>query len=303
MDDFELRILKREEVSTKTSLEVFKREEVSTKTSLEVFKRNDPVFTTNTDLAILTGGATYVDDIGYYSLQPDLKKKEFYYMDVGHHYVNVGNAHHRVESVRPVLHFINSTAYRNNLFYDENKIPKLQFGEYPQYVLKSNDAKIVNELNEKLMDQTLKKTGKKYCFYYGEDDKPASIRYGIEYFYNDKKYMPFTAIVYNSPNRRRLSIGEICPSRIYWLKVEPITWLYDEETDLFIAEKALVAGVGLGLIKEGNDFESTEMYEFLNTHMKQDMLPFQGDKSNLLDESESLKKYVYKNYGRKRQYG
>ncbi len=279
MDDFELRILKREEVSEKTFL--------------KVFKGSNMIATTNTDLAILTGGATYAYDLGYYTLQPDLKKKQFYYMDVGHHYVNVGNAHYRVESVRPVLHFINSTAYRKDLFYDEHQIPKLKFGEYPQYVL-DDDAKIVSELNEKLMDQTLKKTGKKYCFYYGENDKPASIRYGIEYFYNGKKYMPFTAIVYNPSVKSRF-----CPSRIYWLEVEPITWLYDEDTDLFIAEKALVAGVGLGLIKEGDDFESTEMYEFLNTHMKQDMLPSEKNKSSLLEESDSLKKYVYKNYGRK----
>ncbi len=289
MDDFELRLLTKEEVLKDTAL--------------EVFKSNDTVFATNTDLASLTGG-TYVSALnGYYSLQPDLKNKKFYYVNGVFHNVYAADAYYRIESVRPVLHFVDSTAYRKNLFYDEDQISKLQFGEYPQYVLKeaANEVEIVNELNAKLMEQTLKKTGKKYCFYYGENDKQASIRYGIEYFYNGKKYMPFTAIVYDHAlcNRCYLSIGEIDPSKIYWLKVEPITWIYDKDTDLFIAEKALVAGVGFGFIKEGDDFESTEMYEFLNTHMKRDIFPSEKDKSSLLDGSEHLKKYVYKNYGRK----
>ncbi len=289
MDDFELRLLTKEEVSSDTSL--------------SVLRRSNAAFTVNTDLACLTGSIQNTNCSTYYSLQPNLEEEKFYFMHI-EDYVEEEKKYDRIESVRPVLHFLNSSINKHHLFYDHH-LPKYKYGEYPQFILNeydSHDEEIIIELTEKLLDQTLKKTGKKYCFYYGQNGMLPSIRYGIEYFYNGKKYMPFTSC-YGASNIVTLSNDEdICPYKIYWLKVEPITWLYDEDKDLLISEYALVSGVGFERVKKGNDYESTEMYEFLNTHMRKDFIPsrvVEEDKSSLLDGSDTLKKYVYKKYGKK----
>ncbi len=299
MDEFELRLLTREEA--------YIDDEDETKTTalkvLQDYNAPDPsLIAVNTDLACLMGSYSNANTATFYSLQPNLNDKKFYYVDDGG-FVQKEDAYDRQESVRPVLHFFDSTAYRKDLFYNFG-IQKLQYGEYPQYILDENayGGEIANVLNTKLLEQSLTKTGKKYCFYYGEDGKAPSICYRTEYLYKGKKYVPFILIPNNYGGASLSTKNTISPYRIYWLKVEPITWLYDEDTHLFISEKALVAGVGFEFVKEGQTFESTEMYEFLNTHLKQDIIPsriVEEDKSSLLDSSETLKKYVYKNYGRR----
>ena len=296
MDDFELRLLTKEEA-------YIDDEDENETTALEVLRKKDNVSADNTDLSCLTGSYTDANDTSFYSLQPDLSHKKFYYVD-DDCYIDDKEFYSRFNAVRPVLYFLNSTAYRDHLIYDKHRLTRLKYGEYPQYVLNenSNEKKIMNELNKKLIEQTLTKTGKTYCFYYGESGKRPSMCYGIEYLYKGKKYMPFISTIYQGADIY-LSTGDtIDPYRIYWLKVEPITWLYDENTALFISEKALVSGVGFEFVKKGNNYEATEMYEFLNMHLKQDIIPsriIKEDKSSLLDGSESLKKYVYKNYGRR----
>ncbi len=296
MDEFELRLLTKEEA-------YIDDEEETKTTALEVLRKRNNLSADNTDLTCLMGSYTDADDTSYYNLQPNLSDKKFYYVnDDG--CIEERENYNRFFAVRPVLYFLNSNAYRDNLIYDKHRITRLKYGEYPQYVLResSNEEKILNELNKKLIGQTLTKTGKTYCFYYGVNGKRPSICYGTEYLYKEKKYMPFIATT-SLDGDMYLSTGDdIDPYRIYWLKVEPITWLYDEDTHLFISEKTLVSGVGFEFVKKGKSFKSTEMYEFLNMHLKQDIIPsriVEENKSSLLDSSEPLKKYVYKRYGKR----
>ncbi len=295
MDDFELRLLTKEEV--------YVDENDSTKTTaLEVFQ-NYRFTTGDTDLVRLLGCLGSLNDT-FYHIQPDFDSgtRILHFMN---EYGEVGDdSEERMYTIRPVLKFKNKKIKSEDLkYFPYHDLYKYTFGEYPQSILvdKKDYATLVN-LNQKLCDQTLEKTGKTYCFYYGENYEPTLIRYGIEYLYDGKKYMPFTV------NNELLAISafysgeEIDPCKLYWLKVEPITWLYDQKTGLLISERALVTGPGFSYVKEGQTFESTEMYEYLNNHLKQDIIPSrirQEDKSSVLDGSEPLKKYVYKNYGRK----
>ena len=68
MDDFELRLLTKEEVSPDTSL--------------SVLRRSNAAFTVNTDLACLTGSIQNTNCSTYYSLQPNLEEEKFYFMHI-----------------------------------------------------------------------------------------------------------------------------------------------------------------------------------------------------------------------------
>lgn len=297
MDDFELRLLTKEEVyvdkydSTKT-------------TALKVLQNYGNVCAQSTDLACLAGGIdSYNETMAEYWLQPNLEKKEFYYLNSDGE-VKKASSNCRDNSIRLVLRFLDKKVDEYDLHFTSinGGLYWFEFGEYPQYILSAHHIKLINELNTKFCEQKLQLTGKGYCFYYGRD-KEASMRYMAEYQYNGAKYIPFIPFTTSSHLSKSLSTGvDVDFEKMYWLKVDPIIWLYDEETGLCVSENALVAGAGFDFVKGGGSMESTEMYQYLNIHLKQDILPsgaMKENKSNVLDSNSSLKKYVYKQYGKK----
>ncbi len=295
MDDFELRLLTKEEVY------IDDRDESKT-TALKVLQKYR-LDTVKTDLVSLTG---YLCENGtFYSIQPDFENKIYYYIN---HYGTLNSESYNVHfPLRLVLKFSNSIVDKGKLEYDSTLgIYKFLFGEYPQYVLNEDNVKeknIMDALTQKLCAQDLKKTGKTYCFYPSKKDTSSSLKYEVEeYTYGEEKYVPFI-LRGQMPFTSIATDENIVASYLYWLKVEPITWLYDEDTDLFVAEKAFIPGVGFDFVKEGVGFEATKTYEYINSHLKQDIIPsriMNSDKSSVLDSSESLKKYVYKQYRKKR---
>ncbi len=303
MDDFELRFLTKEEIY------VNQYDEDET-TALDVLQKYcTGVAARNTDFSCLTGGLRSGSSAFYY-LESNYSNGRFYFMGDYANY-NSCDQYQLIESykghlpIRPVLYFPNRKVSKENLNFDwEQKIYWWEYGEYPQFVLDENnqlERNIIEVLNQKLCMQSLDKTGKTYCFYQSKKNTPCSINYVSEYVYEGKKYIPLVAN--GIKTGALLSTGEkIVDFKLYWLKVEPIVWLYDEEKDLFISEHALVSGPSFDFVKEGNGFEATEMYEYIHNHLKKDIIPSQiieKDKSSVLDSSEPLKKYVYKNYGRR----
>lgn len=61
----------------------------------------------------------------------------------------------------------------------------------------------------------------------------------------------------------------------YWIKVEPIEWLVDEENDIAITKKIIVSGIqfDLSLTQNNTTFEETNIKKYLDNHLIKDIIP------------------------------
>ena len=73
----------------------------------------------------------------------------------------------------------------------------------------------------------------------------------------------------------------------YWVAVEPIKWILDEETDLAVSEKAILTGIPFQKWnKSNNDFNKTDIKVFMDTYLSKDIIPSLSLYSNAPAESE-----------------
>ena len=208
-------------------------------------------------------------------------------------------------AIRPVL---NSTSLFDYLYSSRtigfNETYEVVYGEYPQMAVSSEEqAKLSNEYFRGNMKITRK------CYNFNDSDandyslhfKPA---FYYEFLYQNQKYIKVKLKTYNNQHVT-LSNGEIYNSGAYvWIKVEPLTWLADTEHKLLISKKALLSGIRYStLSKLTDDFKDSELYNYMNTYMVNEMFNTgtylsnneNNIDSNVITKSEKPKEYPHIN--------
>ena len=179
---------------------------------------------------------------------------------------------------RPALFYSSIKAFTIDKVKVVNGIKEIEYGEYPQMVA---DKDISNKLEKAYSIESLRTTGKEYTSYtqiYNhtsiyECNISFRTRTHTEYEYNGSKYIRFIGDIYSEG--KLLSNGMIVKSgNAYWLHVEPIVWLVDEESDIALAKKILFAGVPFADVKDNTcNFKNMCLYRFMNTCFAKEILP------------------------------
>lgn len=168
---------------------------------------------------------------------------------------------------RPVLLWSNGNNFGKDI-YEAN------FGEYPQSVATANVSKALSDLYE--LDE-LSETGKIYTLdssHSSGSNAKFMARDFIEYEYNGEKFIRFE-VDKSYCNGNFLSDGSrIYPNYSYWICVEPITWIVDEKSGIALSKNILFAGIQYNNYdKENNNFEDSDLYNYLNDVFLCDIVP------------------------------
>ena len=194
----------------------------------------------------------------------------------------------RNNGVRPVLPYYSIDKIILNKERGSDGILEVKYGEYPQDIVDENYSR---KLERAYYNENLKVTGKNYTtdsVNASDRSRKFSEKKHIEYEYNGKKYIRFVSD--DNFYGKVLSDGsKIKKGYIYWIKVEPITWLVDEDKDIAITKKIIVAGIQFNnKINYTGDFENTDMYKFMNTYLVKDMF----DNVFINKEKDASKEFV-----------
>lgn len=263
------------------------------------------------DYAILLGG-TIID--GYTKDGPYLENRmgwwwmsSFDFEKVGV-YSEIGTSttfcdpHNRNIGCRPSINYsliFNNCDMKTNI----NNGDEILLGEYPQTVVKECESV---KLEEMFKSNYLRLTGKKYTYDsvdIADFDKAFEPANYLEYEYNGNKYV---RIISDSKSEgKTLSDGRtVFSNYAYWIKVEPIVYLYDKESDILLSKNILFAGIRFAgkLIDEYKkyitDFNKTEIKYYLDNYFVKEIIPsknyeIETEKVIKADSSKALiKQYV-----------
>ena len=172
----------------------------------------------------------------------------------------------RSGGIRPVLPL---AVVLGKLDFNRTYDLEVIYGEYPQYAV---DTKLEKKLESEFLANRLEKTGKTYTTDSRKWDeykkfKPIS---HDEYAYKGKKYVRVKSNVYDEfilSNGMTAHLDDTV-----WVEVLPIKWYVDKDSKLLISKTLLASGIRFGESYNGN-FKNTEMYTFLNTYFKKDVIP------------------------------
>ncbi len=197
--------------------------------------------------------------------------------------------------IRPVL--VSSKEFLEQLERKKGYmgIPFVTFGEYPQYI--EQDPEKIRLLSKLYTEDKLELTGKAYTvdgYYFRDGDTTFSSIYMMEYKLNKDKYIS-TNLMKRDFLDVPLSNGELLQRCYpYWIKVEPITWLYDETSNLLISKRILLSGIPLFLDNDVKNFDTSFLKKFMNTFMAKEIIPSEVEPdTTLLDENETIHNYIY----------
>lgn len=246
---------------------------------LEVLKKYGNVASL-TDLAIVTGGNSSNPMV--YSVPDEFAKTGWFYTkseDNGNVVTVLENGklfstfrYKKDGIIRPVLHFSKEDFQKvtNNRYKGYNGTEEVELGEYPQFSVYTSTANI---LEDEFRKGTLNKTGKIYTFNAVSNTDMQSNFERIEYpefELGGTKYCRVRANFGFCQQFIKLSNGLQCKDGDYvWLRVSPIKWLIDDETNTLISKRGLLSGIRflpLEKLYDGN-FESTEMHQYLEDVM------------------------------------
>lgn len=200
-----------------------------------------------TDYCNLLGCTTYGSDL------TDEVYGEYYingYNSYTNFFKHLRNVYYNWSSnsigTRPVIDF---SLIKENAKKVDGSTNKYQFGEYPQTFVGSDMQKKLDDLyRSKCIDSTNR-------FYtisaFGKDNSVAFYSLS-EYEYEGKKYVRVPYLKDNKIEPTTIDMLDYLPS--YWVEVEPITWLVDEELDIAMSEKVLFSGISFS-DRELNDSE------------------------------------------------
>lgn len=201
-------------------------------------------------------------------------------------------------AVRPLLLFNNIDTKLNNKIR-KNRLYKCIYGEYPQEVVDNEKKQL---LETEFKNGNLKKTGKVYTCDKSEEINESFLPIEYEeYLYKNNKYV--RAIETGDRHAQKLSNGlSIYKGNVEWFKVSPIEWYYLPYLNAFLSVKGIVSGVRFCNIHEYlGDFESTEMYKFLNDYLIKDIEPsvihktISEEVNEILEEIKKYQRYYLGN--------
>lgn len=199
-------------------------------------------------------------------------------------------------TIRPVLQSsqIFSQIFSSRI-HGYNGTEEVEFGEYPQYVASES-------MQEKLAEEFkngMSKTGRTYTFdatFHDDDDHSFNPVIYEEYEYQGKKYIRVEANITDYTSFP-FSDKQLYDYGYYvWVEVSPVVWLIDEETQTLISKRGLVSGIRFDEAFETGEFETTEMYEFLNKYMIKDIfqsVDLEKKKASTIEKNANKKENLY----------
>lgn len=170
----------------------------------------------------------------------------------------------------------------------------LEYGEYPQYVVKKDIADILEKLYER---KNLQETGKTYTFdsrMYNESIGEFEPVVYAEYVCGGKKFVRILANPYDEYGCKLSNGVWYNRGDAIWLEVSPVEWLIDEKSGSLISLRNLVSGIRFANPFHNYDAAITEseMYRYMNTIMKKDLFTrskLSKSKSEMLEEGKRLR--------------
>ena len=188
-------------------------------------------------------------------------------------WTNQVNPEIRFYGVRPMVDYSEIEEYVTKQKINKKGVLEVEYGEYPGMLAEST---ISNQLEKLYEDKILSRTKKKYTCdrtKWQDEDKGFSEKKIIEYEYKNEKYIRFVAT--SNSNGLILSNGEEAKEgKAYWIKVEPIVWYVDEETDMAISKKVLFSGIQYDDYKKySGSFFNTNIKRFLDNCFSKEIIP------------------------------
>jgi len=173
---------------------------------------------------------------------------------------------------RPAISYSSIQSDSLNKVRGANGIMEVEYGEYPQTIVDENYSR---ELERAYNNGSLKITGKRYTtdsVYVDEYDTNFVARAHIECEYNGNKYICIAGD--SDCSGRVLSDGRtIKTGELYWLRVEPITWLVDEKENIALSKKIIFSGVQFNNHKHAtDDFNKTDIKQFMDNYFSKEIV-------------------------------
>ena len=165
-----------------------------------------------------------------------------------------------------------------------NGLKEVEYGEYPQTIVNENDSNLLERLYN---SGNLQTTGKQYTTD-SQNSNNGNVffqaRKHIEYEYNGSKYIRF--IGDTNVEGSILSDGRIVQSgHVYWVKVEPITWLVDEMADIALCKKIIFSGVQFKHTRDyDGDFDRTDIKRFMDTCFGKEIVSNQNHLQSMVEQ-------------------
>ena len=259
---------------------------------------------TITDFSILLGGSVSLD---YYTSGGNTKKdrtgwwwSKTPYND-GARVVNEDgdwiwhNVDMRSGGARPALPYSSIQRFSSNEVRVAHKINEIKYGEYPQTIV-DEDYSLELETafaNMPYSNNEMKATGRIYTtdlVSYKDVDTSFKARAHTEYEYKGSKYIRFVGD--SNGDGEFLSDGrKIQSERVYWVNVEPITWIVDEKADIALCKKIIFSGVQFDDVRNyKGDFKKTNIYRFMNTYLAKEIIPDRVyTQTTLVEQIQSIK--------------
>lgn len=154
-----------------------------------------------------------------------------------------------------------------------------EYGEYPQNVISGRLEEELESAYELEKNSVLQRTGKKYTFDaadLGDYAQKFQKKEYEEYMLNGRKYVRIEGKRCDGDSV--LSDGrDVRAGDSYWFEVKPIEWLMDEKSGIWVAKKALFAGIQFDYRDKYNgNFEQTDMKKYLDNYFSEEMQNSQG---------------------------
>lgn len=231
-----------------------------------------------TDYAILLGCKVSEDEyvgeikdyknrVGLYGTKTRISKGWKDYMA----HADYSDAFSGVTGIRPITSYKRLAetmhCYKTERFGD---LIEAMYCEQPRNIVDDTTGQALEELYS---NGELSSTGKVYLSYFNQKFCDNNYTKHVEYTYGNEKYIRMVCKNTFFSDGRILSNGkEAEVNKPYWIKVEPIIWLIDEEHDMALTKEIIDAGVIYG---HGKSFDKTIIYKYSNTCLVENMRPSQ----------------------------
>ena len=244
-----------------------------------------------TDFSILLGG--FVTEGEYSSEENSLKDRTGWwwtkspdgYNDAravsNNGYLFLNTVTNRIGGVRPALPYSLISFISSNNVRGKSGIKEVEYGKYPQTIVSET---LSNHLEEAYSNGNLKSTGKHYTtdsVNYEDYDTVFNARVFPEYEINGEKFIRFVADA--NCKGKVLSDGrKVEAGKIYWVKVEPISWLVDEKENIALSKKIIVSGVQFNNKRDYNgEFDKTDIKRFMDNYFAKEIIPVKVSNLNI----------------------
>ncbi|MBR2588075.1 MAG: hypothetical protein IKF82_06005 [Bacilli bacterium] len=268
---------------------ILKKSEVFGPNCLKMFENDNLRIAKTTDFASLCSYFSQSDGGYYYTGKAFfsdswLIKQENSLSDMCSYFANciddkgdeasTAKANRRI-GIRPTTSYSSISNLCFSKQVNEYGVKVVTFGEYPQSEV---SVDLAETLDKQYNNHSLQTTGKFYTINGAKDVEADLYRFLdkrlIEYQYEGCKYVRFDYYYldsYELPPRRK-------DYSTFWFKVEPITWLVDEEKDVAVSEKVLVSGLEpLFLISFDDRITNPTAEEYLNAYFSAEVMPFSDE--------------------------